>query len=303
MKTIAAKRRGFGLRHGTVLKTPWLRCSHEYQADPDDLDDRDQAGLRFLASDGTILTAEEAEETVRWFCGPCCDRLIDAPKPKKTDSLMVAGRKHSEMKRPDVLTNHLGSKANLFEFHRQAVQMGLNEDADQQPSQQKLEATMCTSTELQINFLLGVLFVMIFECSIALVSPLRKLGVAWGVLMPPDMSHYTTLQFMFAAEEFFRRHQRQRFFLARAFSALGDGGTDITTEELEMIGARIVWKGKPRNEFISAAVMDLKLSRDGESPDAQCLKAAYHKVFVEMFTLTTGDNDCFLRSDFHIVCR
>ena len=106
--------------------------------------------------------------------------------------------------------------------------------------------------------------------------------------MPPDMSHFTILQLISASAEFFRRHQRRRFFLCRVFSAIGDGGTDISTNEQEMIGARLFWQGLPKTEFVKAANLDLSKSKDGESPDAQCLEAAYDIAFEEIFSGSTG---------------
>ena len=295
MKLIAAARRQYGLRHQTVLDNPWLRCTHKFEADPEDKDDRGFPGVKYFGDDDRELSADEVEKHVRWNCGPCTDYAATCSKPPSAPGkLTKGGRSHSEMKRPDAITNHRGSQAKPNLFHQDAVkhEQDVQEGKDEEHRQQELTALLKPQRELQANYLLAVLFTAIFEQALALVRPLRNLGSAWGVSMPPDMSHRTILELLSAAAEFFRRRQRRRFFLAQVFGALGDGGTDISTQEYEFIGGRISWEGAPRNEFIKVAEMDLTKSRDGESPDAQCLEASYDVTMTELYSGTTGDAEC-----------
>ena len=46
--------------------------------------------------------------------------------------------------------------------------------------------------------------------------------------------------------------------------------------------------GLPKTEFIKAANLDFSKSKDGQSPDAQCLEAAYDAAMEEVFAGTTG---------------
>lgn len=93
---------------------------------------------------------------------------------------MDSGRTHSEMKRPDVRSNHQGSKASPNGFHVDAVreEEELNEGLRKEKEQKQLEDSMRPEVELQTNFLLAILFVVIYECAIAQVAHLRKLGIA-----------------------------------------------------------------------------------------------------------------------------
>ena len=68
------------------------------------------------------------------------------------------------------------------------------------------------------------------------------------------------------------------------YSPLGDGSTDVSTVEQEVVGGRLSWNGKARNEFIGMEDLDLADSRDGESPGAQCLAAAYDRQFTDLVT-------------------
>ena len=67
------------------------------------------------------------------------------------------------------------------------------------------------------------------------------------------------------------------------FSCVGDGSTDVSTKEEDVIGSRYTWKGIPRNEFVGIFELDLEKSKDRKSPDAMCLEGSYDRAFNSVF--------------------
>ena len=295
-RTAAARRRDFGLLHSTTQEnSSWLRCSVPYRAHPTVLDGKGQASVQYL-------TADEASElpkddgSITWDCVECAERYIADKKegnklPMKPDAFTCKGRDHHAMRDKSHCKTHRES-----DYHIETI--GLKERAANQSEAEAAQAKQkqavmfkYTTPEkvLQLNYLLGVIWVVLWECAVALIGPVRDLGHAWGVKMPARMSHDMNLSFIDAAAEFFRRLQRRRISIAQVFSPIGDGSTDISNKEQETVGARYVWCGLPRNEFVELAELDLTQSRDGEPPDAQCLASLYDNVCGKIFTGSTGD--------------
>jgi hypothetical protein len=267
----------------------WLACTHEYKADPLSADSKGRDAVQYFDTAGKALSTEHAERDVRWSCGPCVNRIATTAKlPSHPDALMQGKRKPSDMKRPETLSLH----AKKCAFHAEAMRhMEKERQAPDTPShsnQLTMDSLMTPLFKLQSSYLLCVLWLVMTQSALALIRPLRDLAIALGIEMPPAMSHYTTLELLSAAAEYFRRQQRVRFALTRCHSVMGDGSTDIADHEHEVIGIRLMWNSKARVEFVELAGLDLLKSRDGESPDSQCLAACYDKTMTALGDGTTG---------------
>ena len=72
-----------------------------------------------------------------------------------------------------------GSKKEPNEFHASSVQYeeDVNAGLREEDEQAKMEDLLRLEVELQTNYLLCILFLVLFECAIALVNPLRRLAV------------------------------------------------------------------------------------------------------------------------------
>ena len=227
--------------------------------------------------------ARSSHADVIWRCSKCRAYLeVCAKVPKQVDAFTsAAGRKHSDCKGIDIFRQHEKS-----DFHQQALKHEATEVGDKaagkNTTQPKMPDVLTPEEELQNNYILGVIWLVVFQVALCLIGPLRDLAQCWGVSMPPAMSHYQTLEIIDAIYEYFRRFQRWRMRRVRVYSPLGDGSTDISTTEQECVGLRISWGGLPRNEFIGIEALDLKDGRDGKSPDAQCLSKCYDRQMEDL---------------------
>jgi hypothetical protein len=277
----AIERREAGLRYEVVAeRDQWLQCSHTVEMDEEEEDKQRQHGCLYKDSQGKLV--DKASEDIKFVCGPCNKRLESMARRDrgKPDALTSGGRTPFAMRDTSLWIGHERS-----DFHIQTMQELENGPAYEQ---RELDDMLTPEFKLQCNYLLGVIWLAVNECSVSLTSQIRDLGDAWGVEMPKAMSHLCNLQLLHATATFFRRLQRIRLFIVRLFSVIGDGSNDVSDVEQESIGVRYTWRGIPRNEFVGMVPLDLSKSRDGQSPDAQCLEEAYDRKFKEVFTEPTG---------------
>ena len=222
---------------------------------------------------------------VIWRCEPCSAYVKHTANHSSHQlthaDKLVTGRMHSEMYENNIISKHAET-----ELHTTAVKWVEQKAKDAANGERTKQTTMkdhlTPEDELQNNYILGVLWLVVFQVAICLIGPLIDLGRAWGVSMPKVMSSYQTLEIIDAAYEYFRRCQRWRMRRVRVYSPLGDGSTDISTTEQECVGMRICWGGVSRNEFVGLEALDLKDGRDGKSPDAQCLSKCYDRQFGDL---------------------
>ena len=277
----AQARRDAGLRIEAVRACPWLVCSHDFEPDDDDVRNN-QHGILYKDSDGNAVPKESQD--IRFRCADCHLRYqTEAKPPGRVDALVSDGRTPHAMRDNSLWLNHQDSP-----YHIETMSKidAIRQSAEQQSS---VDETMTETSILQQNYGLGVLWTSINECALSLVPQVRDLGDAWGVDLPAAMSHQTNLELVSAGAEYFRRQQRIRVLIARVISVVGDGSTDISDVEQEVIGTRYTWGGAGRNEFVALAELDLTKSRDGQSPDSQCLEECYDRVMNKLLHGTTGE--------------
>ena len=269
-----------------------LRCSIKCVENKDLTDPRQRSTVKYVDANDRPL--RNTDPSIKWKCGPCADRFKEAvsqghKRPSMPDAFMKQGRDHNGMREKSKLTSH-----EKRQWHEDSINPNATEptkpNANHEPApvkQGRVSTMFSPSRQLQANYLLGLIWIVLTETAVALMSQLRDLAVAWEVKMPAAMSWYVHLELIAATADFFRRLQRARLWIVSMFSAIGDGSTDISDKEAEVVGVWYVWQGKPRNEFVELVELDLAKSRDKKSPDAQCLEAAYDTAYGKVFIGTT----------------
>jgi len=119
------------------------------------------------------------------------------------------------------------------------------------------------------------------ELALQLAEPLRQHMKAQGVPVGGNISSYMVLEISHAYAEVLRDEQHARILgNGGIFWVIGDGSTDISDHEHEAIGISLLSdEDLPILEFYKLQPLDLADGKDGCSPDAQCLEAAYRKAF------------------------
>ena len=146
--------------------------------------------------------ARSSPADVIWRCSKCRAYLeVCAKVPKQVDAFTsAAGRKHSDCKEIDIFRQHEKS-----DFHQQALKHEATEVGDKaagkNTTQPKMPDVLTPEEELQNNYILGVIWLVVFQVALCLIGPLRDLAQCWGVSMPPAMSHYQTLEIIDAIYE------------------------------------------------------------------------------------------------------
>ena len=283
VRAAAALRRQVGLLWITLKEHSWLRCTFKAVENKSVQDGKGRCGIKYVDGKGASVSHNDA--AIMWDCKVCADAFEKAlaeggNRPSKPDAFVQGGRDHNGMREKSKLVKHnkdLYHLANLKSINKGGAKQS------KPISQPKVASFLTPTRQLQCNYLLGLIWLVISHSTIALQSELRELAVAWGVLMPPSMSWKVHIELISATAEFFRRLQRARMCIVPFFSFIGDGSTDVSTKEEEAIGVRYTWKGKARNEFVGLFELDLTKSKDKKSPDALCLEEVHDRAFNLVF--------------------
>ena len=122
---------------------------------------------------------------VIWYCSKCTAYCKECARPpRQPDAVSLTGRKHGDIYEKDLFASHERSQFHLDSLTHEAGQEKDKADGKIK-TQVKLTEVLTPEDELQNNYILGVLWLIVYHVALCLIGPLRDLAQVWGVGMLP----------------------------------------------------------------------------------------------------------------------
>ena len=113
---------------------------------------------------------------VIWHCSKCTAYSKECARPpQQLDVLSSTGRKHKEIYEKDLFASHQRSQFHLDSLAHEAGQEK-DKAEGKTKTQVKLTEVLTPEDELQNNYILGVLWLIVYHVALCLIGPLRDLA-------------------------------------------------------------------------------------------------------------------------------